>query len=81
MRVYSGQCDATIVHLSCEYLVSKEIVTENTTVTVWAVNTFVPGHIWEVTNHSMHTIVLLLNIVQMSCVSLDVVVAKNALKN
>jgi hypothetical protein len=56
-------------------------VAKNTAVTVWTVDALVAGDIGQVTDHSMQGIVLLLHIVQVACVSLDIVAAEDPLEH
>jgi hypothetical protein len=79
MTVDGGQAYSTVVHLSCEYLIAKEVVTEYTAITVRAENALMSSDIREVSDHGMHAVVLLLYIVQMLGMSVDRVAAKDSL--
>jgi len=63
VSVNSGQADAAVVHLSCEDLVAKEVVSEDTAVAVGTVDALVSGHIHEVSEHGMHAVILFFDII------------------
>lgn len=55
-------------------------MTEDTTVTVWTEDALVASDIGKVSHHRVQRVVLLLHIVQVACVSLDVVAAEDSLE-
>ena len=65
MGVDCRESYTAVVHLPSEDLIAKEIVAEDASITIRAVYAFVTSDIWKVTNHGMHTIVLLFHIVDM----------------
>ena len=74
------QADTTVVHLSCENLISKEVVAEDTAIRVSEIVRVCPCDIWKITEHGMHGIVLLVYIVKMSGILIDSVLTKQVLK-
>ena len=71
MRVDSWEANTTVVHLTSEDLVTEEVVSENTTVTVGEVVRLSHGNIWKITKKSVHTVVLLLNIIEVFSMLVD----------
>lgn len=71
VTINGWQADTAVVHLSSEDLVTEEVVTENTTVRVGEVMRVSFGNIWQVTEHRVHRVVLLVNIVQVTGVLID----------
>jgi hypothetical protein len=81
MSVNGRQTDSTVVHLASENLVSEEVVAKKTAVTVGAVDALVAGDIGQIANHRVQRVVLLLHIVQVACISLDIVAAEDSLED
>ena len=52
---------------------------EKAAVTVGTVNALVPCYIRQIPNYGMHTIVLLLHVIQMCCVFIEAVTSEDAL--
>ena len=71
MRVDSWEADTAVVHLTSEDLVTEEVVSENTTVTVGEVVRLSHGNIWKITKKSVHTVVLLLDIIKVFSMLVD----------
>ena len=71
MTLNCWEGNPTVIHLSCKNLISKEPIAENSTVTVWTVETFLASDIWEIWDEWVHWVVLFLNIIQVSCYFID----------
>jgi hypothetical protein len=80
VAVDCGQAHAAVVHLSCEDLVAEEVVAEDAAVAVGTVDALVSGHIRQVSQQSVHAVVLLLDIVQVLSMSIDGVVPEYPLQ-
>ena len=65
------QADTAIVHLTSENFVTEEVVTEDSAVRVGKIMGVGPGHIYQVTKHGMHRIVLLMNIIKMTSIFIN----------
>jgi len=65
MRVDGWKTNSAVVHLSCEYLISEEVVTEKTGITVRHVVAFSSSDIWKISEESVHRVVLLVAVVEM----------------
>jgi len=64
VRVDGGEADTAVVHLAGENFVSVEVVSEKAGVGVGEVVGLSHGHIDEVTEQSVHRVVLLLHIIE-----------------
>ena len=71
MRVDSWEANTAVVHLTSEDLVTEEVVSENTTVTVGKVVGLSHGNIWKITKKSVHAVILLLNIIEVFSMLVD----------
>ena len=71
MTIDGWQAYTTVVHLPSENLVSKEVVTENSAVRVGEVVRVSFGNIWQVSEHGVHRVVLLVDIIQMTGVLIN----------
>jgi hypothetical protein len=73
------EADTAIVHLSGEDFVSEEVVTEKTTVRVSHVVSISSGNINQVSEKSVHGVVLLVDIIEMFSVLVDSVSTEHVL--
>jgi len=73
------KADTTIVHLSGENFISEEVVTEETRVRVSHVVGISSGNIWQVTEKSVHGVVLLMDIIEMFSMLVNSVVSEHVL--
>lgn len=80
VRVYGRQRHSAVVHLASEDFVSEKPVTEYSTVAVRTVQALLSCYIRQITNHCVHTVVLLLNVIQVLAVSVDRVVSEYSLE-
>mmetsp|Transcript_84400 Transcript_84400/g.116642 ORF Transcript_84400/g.116642 Transcript_84400/m.116642 type:complete len:304 (-) Transcript_84400:533-1444(-) len=80
VTVNSWQAHTAVVHLSSKHFIAKEPVTEDTTITVGTVQALSSGHINQITKHSMHRVILLLDIVDMLGMLVNLVAAEHSLK-
>ena len=65
MRVHGWKADTAVVHLSSEDLVTKEVVSEDTSIRVSHIVAVSSSNIWEITEEGMHGIVLLVAVIKM----------------
>lgn len=77
MTIDSGQASTAVVHLASENLISEEVVTEDSAVTVCEVVGISQSNIGKVSQESVHAVVLLLDVVQVFSVLIDSVWAEN----
>lgn len=80
VRVDGGKADTAIVHLSSEDLIAEEIVTEDAVVGTSEVVAVGLGDVGQVTEESVHRVVLLVHIVEMLSVLVNSVGAEHVLK-
>jgi hypothetical protein len=80
MRVDGWETHTAIVHLSSEDFVSEEVVTEKTGVRVSEVVRVSSGDINEVSEKSVHRVVLLVHIIQMFSMLIDSVRSEHVLQ-
>lgn len=80
MRVDGWKADSAIVHLSGEDLVSKEVVSEETTVRVSHVVAVGSGNIRKISKKRVHGVVLLVAVIQMLGMLIDSVGTEHVLK-
>ena len=73
------EADTAIVHLSGEDFVSEEVVTEKTTVRVSHIVSISSGNINQVSEKSVHGVVLLVDIIEMFSVLVDSVSTEHVL--
>lgn len=71
VTVDGGEAGTAVVHLTGEDLVTEEVVTEDSTVRVGEVVGISHGHIREITEESVHRVVLLFDIVEVLGVLVD----------
>lgn len=71
MTIDSGQASTAVVHLASENLISEEVVTEDSAVTVCEVVGISQSNIGKVSQESVHAVVLLLDVVQVFSVLID----------
>lgn len=80
VRVYGRLTHATVVHLPRENFISEEPVTENTTIAIWRIKALLSCDINKLAQKCMHSVVLLAHIIQMLCVSVNLVTSKDSLQ-
>ena len=80
VRVDGGEADTAVVHLTGEDLVTVEEVAEDAAVTVSVVVAVGHSDINEVTQKSVHRVVLLLDIVEVLSMLVDAVLAEHVLE-
>lgn len=80
VSVHGWQVDSAVVHLSGEHLIAEEIVSENTGIRVGEIVAVSSGHVWEVAQHGVHGVILLVAIVQVLGVLVDSVRAEHVLQ-
>jgi len=80
VRVDGGEADTAVVHLSGEHLVTVEVVSENAAVGVSIVVSVGVGDINEISEKSVHRVVLLLDIVKVLSVLVNAVVTEHVLQ-
>ena len=80
VRVDGGQADTAVVHLTGEDFVTEEVVSEETGVRVGEVVAVSSGDINELTEESVHGVVLLLDVVKVLSVLVDSVGAEHVLE-
>jgi len=73
------EADTAIVHLSGEDFISEEVVTEETTVRVGHVVGISSGNVWQVTEKSVHGVVLFVDIIEMFSVLINSVSTEHVL--
>ena len=74
------QANTAVVHLSGENLVTEEVVSEDTTIRVGEVVRVSSGHIWKISEHGVHRVVLLVHIIEMSSILINSVRAEQVLE-
>jgi hypothetical protein len=80
VRVNRGKRNAAVVHLTGENFITGKPISKNTAVTVWTEQTFLSRDIWQVAKHRLHTVVLLLHVVEMIVILIDCKVAEDSLQ-
>jgi len=80
VRVDSWEADSAIVHLSSEDLVSEEVVTEETSIGVGEVVGLGFGDIWEISEESMHRVILLVAVIEVLSMLVNSVRAEHVLQ-
>mmetsp|Transcript_119355 Transcript_119355/g.166548 ORF Transcript_119355/g.166548 Transcript_119355/m.166548 type:complete len:385 (-) Transcript_119355:291-1445(-) len=80
VRVDSGEADTAVVHLSGEDLITVEVVAEDAAVGVGIVVSVGVSNINEISEKSVHGVVLLLDIVKVLSVLIDAVVTEHILQ-
>ena len=80
MRVDGWETNSAVVHLSCEYLISEEVVTEKTGITVSEVMGLSSGDIWKISEESVHGVVLLVDVIKMLSVLINSVRPEHVLQ-
>ncbi len=80
MSIDSRQTNSAIVHLSSKHFISKEVVTEYSAISIRKVETVSSSHIYQVSKHSMHSIVLFSNIIKVLCILIYSIRSKHILK-
>jgi hypothetical protein len=81
MSIDGRHVNTTVVHLSSEDFVSKEVVSEDTSIRVSVVMAVSSGDIYEVTKQSVHRVVLLVDIIQMLSILINSVGSEHVLKH
>lgn len=77
VTINGGEASSAIVHLSGENFITEEVVSKDTRVRVWEIVGFGHGNIREITEESMHGVVLLLHIVKMFSMLVNSVATKH----
>jgi len=80
MGIDGWEMDSTVVHLSGEDLISEEVVSEKTSIRVGEVVALGSGHVWQVSHHGVHRVVLLVDIIEVLSVLVDSVGAEHVLE-
>jgi hypothetical protein len=80
MRVDGWKADSAVVHLSGEDLVTEEVVSEKSSITVWEVVGLSSSDIWEITEEGVHGVVLLVAVVEMLSMLIDSVGSEHVLQ-
>lgn len=80
MRIDSGEAHSAVVHLSGEDFVSEEVVAKDTAVGVSVVERVASGDVDQVSEESVHGVVLFLHVIQVLSVLVDSVGAEHVLK-
>jgi len=80
VTVDGWKANTTVVHLSGEDFISEEVVTEHTAVRVGKVLGVSQCNIRQVTEHGVHRVVLLVDVIQMTSVLINSVGAEQVLK-
>lgn len=80
VRVYGGKANTAVVHLASENFVTEEVVSEDTAVGVGEVERLSQGNVGKITEHSVHRVVLLLNIVEMAGMLINAIITEHVLE-
>jgi hypothetical protein len=80
VSIDSVQSHPTIVHLSGEDFITKEVVSKKAAILIWRVDAIMSCHIWKISNHSMEGIILFFNIIKMFSMPIDSILTENSLK-
>lgn len=80
VSVDSRSVHSAVVHLARKDLISEEIVSKKTGVRVGHIVAVLDRHIRQVSQKSMHGVVLLLNVIQMAGILVDTVRAEDVLE-
>jgi hypothetical protein len=80
VTVDGWEADTAVVHLSGENFVTKEVVTEDSGIRVSEIVRVSHSDIWEVTEESVHSVVLLGNGVQVLSMLVNSVLSENVLE-
>lgn len=80
VRVDGWEADSAVVHLSSEDLVSEEVVSEKSGITVGKVVRLSSSNIWEISEESVHGVVLLVAVVEVLSMLVDSVGSEHVLQ-
>ena len=69
------------VHGSREDLVTEEVVSEQTAVGVWSVMTVLYRNIGQISEQSLHGVVLSVGVIDMAVIFVNSIVSNNSLEN
>ena len=80
VRVDGWKANSAVVHLSGEDLITEEVVSEKSSITVWEIVRLSSGDIWEITEESVHGVVLLVAVVEVLSMLIDSVGSEHVLQ-